>query len=89
MQIAANAVSKSVSSEAGRRGDPYKLAGGPQRRGVRFTHNQVSYPPLFTHFLKKRIEKMRSSHLTNFSSNHYIPSQQSASRSVPFTMNAD
>ncbi len=51
MQIAANAVIKSAISEAVRGGDPYKLAREPQRRGVRFTDNQVSYPPLFTFFL--------------------------------------
>ena len=51
--------------------------------------NQRHYPPLITIFWQKRLDKMRSSDLTNFTSNHYIPSQQRASQSVPRTMNAD
>ena len=51
--------------------------------------NQPHYPALITSFLQKRSDKMRLSDLTNFTSNHYIPSQQRASRGVPRTMNAD
>ena len=45
-------------------------------------------PYLATRFLPKRVGKMRSSDLTNFTSNHYIPMQQRASSGVLRTLNA-
>ncbi|MGB1814434.1 MAG: hypothetical protein ACPHJ3_03685 [Rubripirellula sp.] len=41
-----------------------------------------------TRFLPKRVGKMRSSDLTNFTSNHYIPMQQRASSGILRTLNA-
>jgi hypothetical protein len=51
--------------------------------------NLPDYPYLLTRFLPKRLGKMCSSDLTNFTFNHYIPIQQRASSGVLRTMNAD